>query len=100
MVNWDNHKKGKAAEALTVEAMSSEESAYEEDDNGNRKLTEYRVKRLSWESRELKKIKRKLDKAYANRLTKRAKDRVVKRVDATEPSDREAPENLPEWALI
>ena len=33
------------------------------------------------------KDKKKLDKVYSKRLTKRAKDRVIKRVDATEPSD-------------
>lgn len=82
-----------------LEAMSSEESTYEEDGNGHRKLTQYRVRRLTWESRELKKIKKKLDKVYSKRLTKRAKDRVIKRVDATEPSDREAPDDIPEWAL-
>lgn len=98
-MNWDNHKKGKAAEVLTLEAMSSEESTYEEDENHNRKLTHYSVRRLSWESRKLKVIKKKLDKAYGKRLTKRAKERVVKRVDATEPSDREAPDSMPEWAL-
>ena len=84
MVNWDNHQKGKAAEVLTLEAMSSEDSTYEEDENGNRKLTNYSVRRLSWESSTLTKLKKK-DKAYGKRLTKRAKERVVKRVDATEP---------------
>ena len=43
-----------------LEAMSSEESTYEEDGNGHRKLTQYRVRRLTWESRELKKIKKKI----------------------------------------
>ena len=47
---------------------------------------------------EAKKNFKKLDKAYGKRLTKRAKERVVKRVDATEPSDREAPDSMPEWA--
>ena len=59
MVKWaDQHEKGKAAEILVVDAMSSEESCYENDDNGNSKVVKYAVKRLSWQSRQLRKMKK------------------------------------------
>ena len=65
MVKWaDQHKKGKAAEILVVDAMSSEESCYENDDNGNSRVVTYAVKILSLESRQLRKMKKKLYKAY------------------------------------
>lgn len=39
MVKWaDQRQKGKAAEILVVDAMSSEESCYENDENGNSKV--------------------------------------------------------------
>ena len=62
LVNWaDQHEKGSVAEVLVMEAMSSEESCYEEDDDiNNSKLTKYSVHRLQWESRRMKKIKKNL----------------------------------------
>ena len=57
LVNWaDQHEKGRVAEVLVMEAMSSEESCYEDDDINNSKLTKYSVHRLQWESRRMKKI--------------------------------------------
>ena len=54
--NWaDHHKKGRAVEVLVMEAMSSEESCYE-DNGGN-------TSKVTWESRRMKKIKKRLDKA-------------------------------------
>ena len=50
-----------AADLFLLEAMSSEESSYE-DGEGGQKLVGYSVKRLSWESRSLRKTKKKLDK--------------------------------------
>ena len=57
LVNWaDQHEKGRVAEVLVMEAMSSEESCYEDDNINNSKLTKYSVHRLQWESRRMKKI--------------------------------------------
>ena len=61
LVNWaDQHEKGRVAEVLVMEAMSSEESCYEDDNINNSKLTKYSVHRLQWESRRMKKIKKNL----------------------------------------
>lgn len=99
MVTWkDVHDQGKAAEILVPDAMSSEESCYEGEED-NRRVVKYSRRKLSWESKKLKKIKKKLDKAYNKALTKRAKERILPRVDANEPSEREAPDGLPEWAI-
>lgn len=88
LVNWaDQHEKGRVAEVLVMEAMSSEESCYEDDNINNSKLTKYSVHRLQWESRRMKKIKKKLDKAYKKKLTSRAKERILPRVDG-QPSLR------------
>ena len=65
LVNWaDQHEKGRVAEVLVMEGMSSEESCYEDDDINNSKVTKYSVHHLQWESRRMKKRKKKLDKAY------------------------------------
>lgn len=77
LVNWANqHEKGRAAEVLVMEAMSSEESCYEDDDGNTSKVTKYSVHHLQWESRRMKKIEKKLDKAYKKKLTSRAKERI------------------------
>ena len=56
LVNWaDQHEKGRVAEVLVMEAMSSEESCYEDDDIDTSKVTKYSVHRLQWESRKMKK---------------------------------------------
>lgn len=100
LVNWaDQHEKGKAAEILIMDAMSSEESCCENDENGNAKVMKYAVKKLSWESRQLRKMKKKLDKAYQKRLTKRAKERILPRIEPEEKSERQSPTEFPQWAL-
>ena len=64
LVKWtDQHEKGKVAEILVMDAMSSEETCCEGDENGKSRVVRYAVKRLSWESRRLRKMKKKLDKA-------------------------------------
>lgn len=80
--------------------MSSEESCHENNENGNSRVVNYSVKKLTWQSKALKKMKKRLDKAYRKRLTKRARDRIVKRINSEEPSERQRPtEGFPEWAL-
>ena len=100
MVRWaDQLEKGRAAEILVMEAMSSEESCCEDDENGSSRVVRYAVKRLSWESRQLRKMKKKLDKAYKKRLTKRAIERILPRIEAEENSQRQPPTEFPQWAL-
>ena len=78
MIQWqDANAKGRAVEVLLLDAMSSEESSYEDDGNGQPKVADCKVKRLQWESRSLRKTKKKLDKAYQTSLTKRAKERTL-----------------------
>ena len=100
MIQWqDANAKGRAAEVLLLDAMSSEESSYEDDGNGQPKVAGYKVKRLPWESRSLRKTKNKLDKAYQRSLTKRAKEITLPRTVSSDLSEREPPHDLPEWAF-
>ena len=47
LVNWaDQHEKGRAAEILVMDAMSSKESCYEGDSRNSSRMTKYSVKRL------------------------------------------------------
>ena len=92
-------KRGMAAEILLEQAMSSEESCVEEDENGKTKVVGYKVKRLSWESGKLRRIKQGLDKASKEGQTKRARDRALPRVEHEEKSTRLPPEDFPEWAI-
>ena len=53
-MDWDVGKKGKVAEILVQDAMSSEDSCLESDGEAERKkVIKYMVRRLSWESRQL-----------------------------------------------
>ena len=101
LVNWaDQHEKGRVAEVLVMEAMSSEESCYEDDDIDTSKVTKYSVHHLQWESRKIKKILKKLDNAYKKKLTSRAKERILPRVDR-QPSLRcPLTQNFPGWAIM
>ena len=104
LVNWaDQHKKGESgggAEVLVMEGMSSEESFYEDDDINTSKVTKYSVHRLQWESRRMKKIFKKIDKACNKNINSRAKERILPRVDG-QPSLRCPPtEHFPWWAIM
>ncbi|XP_044168162.1 uncharacterized protein LOC122952187 [Acropora millepora] len=100
MIQWqDANAKGRAAEVLLLDAMSSEESSYEGDGDGQPKVVGYKVKRLPWESRSLRKTKKNLDKAYQKSLTKRAKERTLPRTVSSDLSEREPPHGLPDWAV-
>ena len=90
-------EKGKIAEVLNNDYMSSEESG-DESDLEQQQLC---VKTLSWESKELKKAKRKLDDLYSKRQSKHSQRRVKKRVRGTEKDFlRPKPEDCPKWACI
>ena len=84
-------KRGRAAEVLVEEAMSSEDSCVEEDENGKPKIVGYKIKRLSWESRRFTSVKQFLDKTMAESQTQRAQDRALPRTDHEE----ESPKGLP-----
>ena len=79
--------------------MSNEESCAGEDENGRMKVVGYKVKRLSWESRKLKKIKDLLDNAVKERQTQRARDRTLPGTDQEEKSLKLPPEDFPDWAI-
>ena len=79
--------------------MSNEESCVEEDENGRMKVVGYKVKRLSWESRKLKKIKDLLDNAVKERQTQRARDRTLLRTDQEEKSLKLPPKDFLDWAI-
>ena len=100
-MDWDVGKKGKVAEILVQDAMSSEDSCLESDGEaeGKKRVIKYEVRRLSWESRQLRKIKKKLNTKYRKGLSKRACNRILPREDADQNSNRNVPENFPEWAV-
>ena len=87
--------KGEMAEVLTEAYMSSEESEQEDG-----KLV-YVVKTIPWESEDLKKRKRKLDRIHKKNQSKCSQDRAVKRVrkeGALSLLDR--PEDCPNWPSV
>ena len=103
-INWVVHQKGKAAEVLTEEYMSSEVSESEEEslsgDEGCVKEKKLYIRTVTWESEELKTIKNKLDKEYASRQTSRARRREFQRDRRPKDvSSRPKPNNGPSWAF-
>lgn len=75
--------------------MSSEESNCEEDGT----FLGYKITRILWESRKLRKRKEKLDKMYDSIQSQRAlRRRVRKNRDPQAMSSRPCPDNCPEWA--
>ena len=103
-INWVVHQKGKAAEVLTEEYMSSEVSESGEeslsDDEGCVKEKKLYIRTVTWESEELKTIKNKLDEEYASRQTSRARRREFQRDRRPEDvSSRPKPNNGPSWAF-
>ena len=103
-INWVVHQKGKAAEVLTEEYMSSEVSESEEEslsgDEGCVKEKKLYIRTVTWESEELKTIKNKLDEEHASRQTSRARRREFQRDRRPEDvSSRPKPNNGPSWAF-
>ncbi|CAB4033220.1 Hypothetical predicted protein, partial [Paramuricea clavata] len=92
-------KRGKVAEVLVEEAMSSEESCVEEDESGKTKIVGYKIKRLSWESRKLRKVKVFLDKTMRESQTQRARDRALPRTHHEQESSRLPLKDFPDWAI-
>ena len=57
-------------------------------------------KNFHGKAEQCEKLKKKIDKAYQKSLSKRAKERIIKRIEAEEPSERQCPREFPEWALV
>ena len=103
-IDWGRREKGKVAEVLTEEYMSSEVSESGEEslsgDEGCSKEKKLYIKTVPWESEELKTLKSKLDKEYASRQTSRARRREFQRDRRPEDvSSRSKPKNGPSWAF-
>lgn len=65
LVNWaDQHEKGIAAKILVMDAMSSKESCYRDNDSGDSsRVKKYSFRRLEWESWRMKALARLTRKA-------------------------------------
>ncbi|RMX46547.1 hypothetical protein pdam_00020923, partial [Pocillopora damicornis] len=65
LVNWaDQHEKGIAAKILVMDAMSSKESCYRDNDSGDSsRVKKYSFRRLEWESWRMKALTRLTRKA-------------------------------------
>lgn len=90
--NWSDSKKAQVAEVMFNDYMSSEESEVEED---GRRV--YVVKPLPWESDELKKKKRSLDREHLSSLSQLVRHRIAPRRKG-QPSQRQKPDSCPDWA--
>ena len=86
-----------AVESLTC--TSSDESDFSEDENGERYLTGYLVKKLPWEGSRLTKAKKALDDVYIRNLNPRARVNLVSRRAHARPSARCRPIGGLEWAV-
>lgn len=65
LVNWaDQHEKGIVAKILVMDAMSSKESCYRDNDSGDSsRVKKYSFRRLEWESWRMKALARLTRKA-------------------------------------
>lgn len=98
-VKWSKKKIARLAQVLMDEAMSSEDSCAEEGENGNMKVTGYKIRRLSWESQRFTRAKKELDESYKSCLSQRAKDRLLPRTVHCDQATKPAPEKFPKWAV-
>ena len=62
-INWSQEKGTKVADVLTMEYMSSDESEMDEKTHGHG-VKQYNLRNFTWESGDLKRAKRKLDKSH------------------------------------
>jgi hypothetical protein len=72
--DWSAERKAKVAEVLTMDFMSSEES--DTDESGT---TVYKVKSLSWQSQELTRRKKSLEKHHLDSLSDLTRRRLTAR---------------------
>jgi hypothetical protein len=95
-MNWSQERVAKVADVMRMEYMSSEESEIDEE---SQKVRHYNVRKLSWESRELRRSKRKLDKCHSESLPGLSKRIVVPRQEG-DASARSKPPTCPDWACV
>jgi hypothetical protein len=76
--------------------MSSEDSEIDDLDD---KIVKYNVRKLPWESRALRKVKRKLDKLHTASLSDLVQKRLIPR-EGGQLSIRPKPKDCPEWAAL
>jgi hypothetical protein len=84
-IDWTQKKKDKVQMALTLDYMSSEDSAEEEEGVGGKRAI-FKVRELPWERKELREAKRSLDSSYLSNLSRRALYKRYKRARAPESS--------------
>lgn len=84
------------ADILRMEYMSSEESEVEEE---TLKVKRYNVRPFVWESRELRRVKRKLDESHQVSLPGLSKRVFIPR-EQGEPCNKPKPANCPDWACV
>ncbi|XP_028416023.1 uncharacterized protein LOC114544620 [Dendronephthya gigantea] len=95
-MGWNQTKVAKVADVMRMDYMSSEKSEVDEETN---RIKHYKVRKLSWESRELKRTKKKLDKNHKDSLPGLSKRAVTPREEG-EPSGKPKPANCPGWACV
>ena len=73
----------------------------EEDESGKTKIVGNKIKRLSWESGQLRKVQTLniLDKTMRESQTQRAWDRALSRTNHKEETSRLPPKDFPDWAI-
>ena len=91
---WSTKRKAKLMEAMHMDYMSREESEHERE--SPHKTKQYIVRPLTWQSNELKRFKKKLDKGHLDSLPELIKKRTLPR-SVGAPSSRGMPDNCPEW---
>ena len=93
-IDWSEKKKEKVRTVLTTNYMSSESSCSEESDRET--LT---IRPLQWESRKLRKYKKKLDKCSKEAMSlKSVRLRRKRNRNKEKPSLRLVPRDIPGWA--
>ena len=95
--SWSNEKKERVRAALTVEMMSSEDEA--EDDNGRQIFV---VKPLPWQTPEFLHIKEQLDRKFERSMSQRSRRQFLPRAEG-DPSTRPRPRTISEsiaWAIL
>ncbi|CAB4035297.1 Hypothetical predicted protein [Paramuricea clavata] len=95
-VDWSQRRVAKVADVLRMDFMSSEESEVEEE---TLKVKRYNVRRFAWESRELRRLKKKLDQRHQDSLPGLSKRVFIPR-EQGELSNKPKPANCPDWACV
>ncbi|KAK3591360.1 hypothetical protein CHS0354_040322 [Potamilus streckersoni] len=87
-------------QVLTLDFISSEESEEEDNEDSTQQgLKYYKVKKLSWESEALQKMKDELMELYHNTQSSINKEARMKKMYHLSRSDRPRPLRAPDWAI-